>query len=166
MGTTGIQQTMAEAKATILREFSFKNDKCESIVLKNRSGKGGLWIFRKIISNENGEYFTVDFIKMEHEKSWTYYKEMNFEIHPYFYDCPITWLDQLTPHSESGKEWIEKVRKVQSIVLKRDLKVLFDNVEFTLLYELTPTFWAVQRKDGKVFKMRKENIIHSIFEGK
>ena len=108
MGTTGIPQSMIEAKKTILRDFNFKNDRCESQVLKNRSGKGGMWIFRKIVSKRMENTFTVDFIKMEHSKGMTYYKEIGFEMHPYFYDCPISWLDHLTPYSETGKEWIEK----------------------------------------------------------
>lgn len=165
MGTTGIPQSMADTKKMLLKEFSYTNEKCVSEVLKSRSGKGGMWIFRKIVSKEFGEYFTVDFIKMEHEKGWTYYKEMNYEIHPFYYDCPVSWLDSLKPTSETGIEWIEKVKKIQSIVLKSGMKIKFNKMEYELLYELSATFWVVRREDLKVFKLSKENIIHSILEG-
>lgn len=159
MGTTGIECSMIEAKKVVIKDFSFKNENLSSEVLKTAIGKGGIWILRQIESKENGKYFTIDFVKMSHEKGWTYYKEINFEMGPYFYDCPISWLDKLTPYSEDGRKWIEKVRKINSLVLVPGIKIVFCKVGYTLDFVLSPKFWRVTREDGRVFKLSKENIL-------
>lgn len=166
MGATGVYQSMAETKKMILRDYSFKNDLLESSVLKNASGKGGMWIFRKIIQPQiEKTFYTIDFIKMSHRNGETVYREYNFESGPCYYDCPIRWLNFIVPETKYGIEWVEKVKKIQDLKIVPGMNVKFGNREFVTINQMTNKFWCVKSiSENKIYKLDKENIINYLLE--
>ena len=167
MGTTGIYKSMTETKKMILQDMEYTNASgTVSKVVSSSPGKGGMWILRKI-TKPDSEFFYIDFVKMEHKAGMTYYKEIGYDIHPYFYDCPLNWLNKIpAPIENSAKEWIENVKKHHSFNLVRGMTFEHDSRNWVTCVEWTKKFWTVQRDDGKVFKMNKEMLFDYFLQGK
>ncbi len=166
MGATGVYKSMSDTKKMILGDYNFKSEKGISEVLKHTNGKGGMWILRKIsLFEKNKTFLTIDFIKMSHKNGETVYREYNFESHPYYYDCPIEWIDMITPESVDGINWVERVKRIQSIKIVPKMQIKFAQKDFETLYPLTNKFWAVRNlSENKVYKLDKELIMNSILE--
>lgn len=158
MGATGVYMSMKETKKMILKDYNFSNDKRIVKTISHANGKGGMWIFLEVDDKIQGKYFTIEFAKMSHKSGETIYRQYNFEEHPYFYDVPENWLNKVSANSKTGKDWIEKVRKIYSFDLQPGLKFKKSGTEeiWETVYNYSPKFYVVKDPSGKVWKMDKD----------
>jgi hypothetical protein len=72
-----------------------------------------LWIMRRRTDPDRGEvrYILLCLLQADRKNNGYGYKDMSEDMHPYYYDCPVTWLDDLTdPINDGSREWREQVR--------------------------------------------------------
>lgn len=167
MGTTSVRMSMADTKKMVVKEFCYSNDRIVSKVLSHANGSGGMWILRNVVViKEMKEYNDIIFVKMEHRNGETSFKEISYEMHPYFFDVPLRWLEQVAPQSKEGIEWCEMVKRIQNVSLSYGIEIVFSERKFKLLDEISKKYWRVQDVDTrKVYKLSKENIVDSILKG-
>jgi hypothetical protein len=158
MGTTGIHKTVGETKNILIEDYNFVNDKLVSTVLKTSSYGNQFWLLRRITENGN-QFITADVILISHKDGMTYYKEMNVGCGPYYYHCPLEWLEMITmERSDSVRNWEDSVRKYWAkkiIEIVPGMKIVFKENEYIVLRKYSTQFWVVKRtKDGCEFKMK------------
>ncbi len=169
MGATGVFKSMADTKKMILRDYSYNTDKGMSTVLKNRNGKGCMWILRKIHVYHQDEikksFLTIDCIVMSHKNGETVYREYNVESGPYYYDCPIEWLDLITVESECGIEWMNKTKRIHNLKIVPNTKFKYNQKEYETIYPLTNKFWLIRNlSENKTYKLDKDLIMDSLLK--
>lgn len=167
MGTTSVRMSMIETKKMIVNEFSYSNDRIVSKVLSHANGSGGMWILRNVVEiKEMKEYNDIIFVKMEHRNGETSFKEISYEMHPYLFDVPLKWLEQVSPQSKEGIEWCEMVKRIQNVSLSYGIEFVFNERKFKLIDEISKKYWRViEIGSGKAYKLSKENIVDSILKG-
>ena len=167
MGWTGVYMDMASTKKMVLKDMEWSSEKGSSKVLAHANGRGGLWILREIQINKSNEYdgrdpyITATFVKMEHKKGETFYKEMDIDVHPYNYDCPSSWLKRIQPQYTMGKEWLEKAVKIadaMKIEIVTGMDFTFNNVKYKSEFKYSSTYWACRTSQGKLFKIKTSSI--------
>jgi hypothetical protein len=116
------------------------------VILKHRSVSAGLWILMQTRKTENGQLVLgqkfIIFSKFsQHDKTWGY-KDMEVCSHPFQYDCPMKFIDEIEenghPYAEHQgiKEmydsWRENVleyhkKKKSSAKIKGGERIVFDS---------------------------------------
>ena len=170
MGWTGVCMDMAMTKKMVLKDMEWSSEKGSSKVLAHANGRGGLWILREIVINEKrdydefdvgGPYVTATFVKMEHKKGETFYKEMDIDVHPYNYDCPSSWLKRIQPQYTMGKEWLEKAVKIadaMKIEIVAGMDFTFNSNQWKTEFKYSSVYWACRTSQGKLFKIKTSSI--------
>lgn len=164
MGTTGVYQSVSATKEMIVRDMNFQNDSISSVVLKTSSYGNQFWLLRTI-KQEKESFVTADVVLISHKDGMTYYKEMNISCSPYYYHCPIEWLELITHNEDSILNWKDSVKKYwakKKIGIIPGMKLIFQNNSYVVIDKYTSHFWTVQRQDGRIFKMKNQFIKDSI----
>lgn len=165
MGTTGIYKSVADTKEIIVRDMNFRNENRSSEVLKSSSYGNQFWILRKIVENGT-EFVTADVVLISHKDGKTHYNETNISSGPYYYHCPLEWLELITQkETDSILNWKDSVRKYwakKKIEIVPGMKLNFQNNSYIVIEKYTSHFWTVQRQDGKMFKMKNQFVKDSI----
>lgn len=166
MGWTGVYKSLADTKKMILDEMNFAGSKYRSEVLKNATYGREFWILRKLTVLETGlEFITATFVFISHNKGETTYKEIDIDTHPYYYNCPSSWLDLIAPQGDMGREWLETARNVlnrKNLEIVSGMKFNFNNAEYTTVEKYSSHFWRVRRNDGMTFKIKTTLIKESL----
>lgn len=176
MGTTGVYESMATVREDLVRQCNYtrigEKGTVESKSIATKIGRGYFYI----LFDYTATYYATETeeskvesvrsilcIKMDHKRGCTYYKEMDITVHPYAYDVPLSWLDQVTETTGSALEWIEKARKLANgkkslakIELKEGIEFTVNGRKYTLWkpYETVRGNWLIYRDDGCRFRMR------------
>ena len=162
MGTTGVYMDMASTKKMILKDMETP----KSHVIAHASGKGGMWVLYYYIDLANGPaYTTARFIKMSHSKGETIYKEIDIDYHPYYYDCPQSWLTRIQPQGEMGMDWLDKAKNyahMMKMEIKAGMHFKYNWSDWTTEYKYSSQKWACRTSQGKLYLVRnayiKENM--------
>lgn len=165
MGTTGVYKSVSATKEMIVSDLNFQNDTVSSQVLKTSSYGNQFWILRKIQIEGKELFVTADVFLMSHKDGMTYYKEINIACGPYYYHCPLTWLEMITVVGDSIDNWKDSVRKYwakKEIEIVPGMNLNFQNNSYEVIEKYTSHFWTVRRSDGKLFKMKNQFIKDSI----
>ena len=162
MGWTGIHKSLPDTKNMILGEMNFTGNTIKSEVLKSASSGNQFWILRNIaILNTGKQFTTATCILMSHKQGETTYKKMDIDCHPYYYNCPHSWLNQIEPQGQMCFDWINHAKKfheIKNIEIVPGMIVKQGNYTFTTIEVYTSHFWLVSRNDGKLFKMKNTTI--------
>lgn len=161
MGATGVYMSMAETKKMILRDMAFTGSKGVYKVIASAGGRGGLWVLREINPFEGDPFVTATFVKMEHRKGETTYKEIDIDMHPYYYDCPQSWLTRIVPQGEMGMEWLERGKKyahVKIIEIKPGMEFHHNSVDWKVEYKYSAQFWACRTSQGTLYRVKNSSI--------
>lgn len=161
MGWTGVYMDMASTKKMILKDMDFTRSSFTSKVLAHARGNGGMWILREIRENGKDPFVTATFVKMEHKKGETTYKEIDIDCHPYYYDCPSSWLNRIQPQYPSGHEWLAKAKNhahMMSIEIKAGQTFRHNSVDWTVEYKYSSQKWACRTAQGKLYVVRNADI--------
>ena len=82
------------------------------------------------------------------------YKDMSESMGPYYYDCPITYLDKASPAKGCAIEWRAKVRSYHEAKKKRPKPVAGLVVEYGgHQYKLLGPHWSGARKGWNVVRV-------------
>lgn len=114
MGWYGDDCTRAD-KIKMLTQSSRESCKCVKHCYRGNSFRGVLW---SVWEDSNGRFINCDVLEYRHGQ-WMH-KPICEEMHPYYYSCPLGYL-QLAP--ATCKEWREQVVKYHA-KRKRNVKVL------------------------------------------
>lgn len=166
MGWTGVYMDMKSTKTMILKDMNFSGATCTSKVIGHANGRGGLWILREISHinkdpHPNHVYVTATFVKIERKKGETFYKEIDIDCHPYYYDCPSSWLNRIQTQYDMGKEWLEKAKKIadaMKIEIKHGQTFRHNSVDWTVEYKYSSQKWACRTSQGKLYVVRNADI--------
>lgn len=165
MGWTGVYMDMASTKKMILKDMDFTRSSFTSKVLAHARGNGGMWILREIRENGKDPFVTATFVKMEHSKGETTYKEIDIDCHPYYYDCPQSWLTRIQPQGEMGMDWLAKARDYANrmkMEIKAGMHFKYNWRDWTTEYKYSSHKWACRTSQGKLYLVRnayiKENM--------
>lgn len=170
MGATGVYMDMASTKVMILKDMDFCGATCISKVIAHANGRGGLWILREITHinkdpHPNHVYITATFVKMDHRKGETTYKEINIDCHPYYYDCPKSWLTRIQPQGEMGMDWLAKAKDYANrmkMEIKAGMHFKYNWRDWITEYKYSSQKWACRTSQGKLYLVRnayiKENM--------
>ena len=157
MGWDGVYMDVASTKKMILKDMEW----ARSHVLAHANGKGGMWILWEHRPIDKDPYVTARFVKIEHRKGETTYKQIDIDCHPYYYDCPSSWLTRIRPRGEMGMEWLEKAKKhahAMSIEIKPGMEFKYNSVDWKVEYKYSSQKWACRTSQGKLFVIRNANI--------
>lgn len=165
MGWTGVYMDMASTKVMILKDMDFCGATCISKVLAHARGNGGMWILREIRENGKDPFVTATFVKMEHKKGETFYEKIDIDYHPYYYDCPQSWLTRIQAQGEMGMDWLAKAKDYANR-MKMEIKVgmhfKYNWRDWTTEYKYSSQKWACRTSQGKLYLVRnayiKENM--------
>jgi hypothetical protein len=108
MGATYRSKTDHTGKAVTaaswLAEMESQNADRYEVVRKN----GTKWRMYK--SKETGKKFIAVYL-WNSQNGEIGYKVFGHDEHPYYYDCPLSWLDDVDLSGEHAKAWAEQVRE-------------------------------------------------------
>ena len=62
----------------------------------------GMWI---LVTPKNSDTPIIGFYLMEKRGSWGY-KDMDESMHPYYYDCPLAWLDKSPVANQAWRDGV------------------------------------------------------------
>ena len=168
MGWTGVYMDMASTKKMILKDMDFTGSKGIYKVVGHANGKGGMWVLQEIVFF--GElpvtpFITATFVKMDHRKGETTYKEINIDCHPYYYDCPKSWLTRIQPQGEMGMDWLAKAQDYANrmkMEIKAGMHFKYNWRDWTTEYKYSSQKWACRTSQGELYLVRnayiKENM--------
>lgn len=127
-------------------------------VLKSRSVGSCLFSVVEYI-NESGDIVRTVRIDLIKKIGADYgYKTMDESVGPYYYNCPLNFLDNLTAPIGYASEWREKVRAYHAERKSRPLyrpglKLSFNGWIYELIAPAGPRRgWHVRRNDGADFR--------------
>lgn len=161
MGTTGVYMDMASTKKMILKDMDFTGLTLTSKVLSHGNGRGGMWILREIHVIGENPFTTATFVKMGHKDGETYYKEMDIDCHPYFYDCPQSWLARIQPQGQMGMDWLDKAQNYANMMkmeIKAGMQFKYNWSAWTTEYKYSSQKWACRTSQGKLYLVRNASI--------
>jgi len=101
------------------------------------------------------------------------YKDMDESCGPYFYNCPLSYLELATPTheiSEHGIEWRENVKRywerkknaaamVKGMKQGEEFKSEMSGKTFFFLRDYSRGYILAENADGKLFRVKKDDII-------
>lgn len=126
---TGIQGN----KQTVIDRV-INNEVYTGKVLQHKKVRGGLWV---VLDNP----YAIVYVKVEvgsgKDKGWVYYKSITESEHPYYYDCPIEFLNMVPRQCQ---EWRDKVIAFHQ--KKVDKKKVVYEVGMTIALEGSTLFYA------------------------
>ena len=120
-----------------------------------------MWILREIHVIGKDPFTTATFVKMSTAKGETTYKEMDIDCHPYFYDCPQSWLTRIQPQGKMGMEWLAKAKNhahAMSIEIKPGLTFHYNGLDWTVEHKYSSMYWTVRNSHLKLYKMKNTSI--------
>lgn len=101
----------------LLRGWEYEGTTIKTLAYKKVPN--GLWVVREASGKENRRY--IDFYLIRYNRQHGYgYKGMTEEMGPYYWDCPLEFLD-LVPSGSPGtnERWRSDVRKRASKTVQR-----------------------------------------------
>ena len=120
------------------------------IVVEQKSTGSGLWL---LVCDSAG-ILRIDFFLIEK----CAYKDMTESMHPYFYDCPLAFLEAAP---EVCAEWREKVRAFHAAkarTFKADDRVTIFGEKYTVVGPYKRSWLVRRHKDGREFKARPQDM--------
>lgn len=111
-------------------------------------------------------YIGLDLIRSYGKEEGYGYKDMDESVHPYYYTCPLKYLDMVP--EVSSAEWREKVRQyhaIRSIKLRPGLIVGLTEcvVKAVELVEQRKE-WVGRARDGRLFKIKRSYLSGQTYE--
>lgn len=161
MSATSVRMDMATTKKMILKDMDCSGSLGTSKVIAHANGKGCLWILWEHTPIGNDPYITARCCLISHSKGQTTYKEIDIDYHPYYYDCPQSWLVRIQPQGEMGMEWLAKAKNhtnMMSIEIKPGMTFRSNLMHWTVEYKYSPMYWTVRNSHGKLYKMKNASI--------
>lgn len=132
MGWTGTNKGQKSTKEFFIDEFGYTKDNGDYGKVIDVKSKGNVSYLA--YKTKRGETITVSAIVCRTSRSRGYYnfsyKNMHENEHPYFYDCPKSILDLLTPtENEAANRWRELCheRLNKNIKVKNGDVIKFEN---------------------------------------
>jgi hypothetical protein len=95
--------------------------KCLAHCYRGNNFSGVLWSVREFTYEKDGNvfesnrYICCDLLHFRKDDGWGY-KDMSESMHPYYYSCPLKYLDMVPVANE---EWRENVRKYHAESLQK-----------------------------------------------
>ena len=120
-----------------------------------------LWsLWQELIGDQATRYIVLHLLAADRKHDGYGYKDMDETMHPYYYDCPVTWLDDLTePENDGSREWRAKVRewhahekahKRRVEAMQPGEQILVYGVPYTYEYCFRPGRYAVRKTETGV----------------
>lgn len=165
MGTTGTPQTIQQVCADLLKWSNYeKMDgdvrmSCKS--LDSAKVSGGFWILLEV-EDKGKKYITATFHKISTGKNMTYYKSIDIDAHPCYYNCPKSWLNQIQPQTSYGEEWLETAKSVSQVKITRGLEFNYKDTDYRVDSYHGGGYWVIKDLAGARFKMASNMIMDSI----
>lgn len=98
----------------LLREWTSNGHTttCLRHVYRGAPWKGVLYALWQHTSPDGnvGKYVVVYLIQKRNGEGWGY-KDMSHDMHPYYYSCPLSYLEGIDLQSEGAKRWVHNVRE-------------------------------------------------------
>jgi hypothetical protein len=95
-------------KSSLVEDVTKEITSAGNIIVATKSVSKGLWM---LVTPKNLDKPIIIFYLMEKKGTWGY-KDMDESIHPYYYDCPIDWLDKAPVLSQPWRDGVHaKLKK-------------------------------------------------------
>ena len=161
--------TREATRADIIAErlAPWSNDTHAGRTLRHCTKGNVLWTVRELTdkrSRVTERYIGCDLLQRERGYGWGY-KDMCESVHPYYYTCPLAYLD-LVPVTCEG--WRERVREYHA----RQKRRLTIGATYTLIGREVPHVEIVRlrpligRHNGRTYRVSKSYIGDQLREGK
>lgn len=115
-----LYNTHPQSKEAFIKEIL--QDFNKTLLLAHSVRDNRLWV---LAQNPGQEPFIILFLLERHDGCWGY-KDMDESMGPYYYDCPLSYLDRAPEpmgfcrdHAGSGKSWRDHVREHHAQVAAR-----------------------------------------------
>lgn len=165
----GWTYTRGAKRADIIadRIEAWSNDTHAGSTLRHCLKGNTLWTVREITDKRAGtteRYIGCDLLQSERGYGWGY-KDMCESVHPYYYSCPLAYLEMVPVACEA---WRERVREYHARQ-KRRLQV---GTSYTLIGRTIPHVEIVRlrpligRYNGCTYRVSKSYIGDELSEGK
>ena len=134
--------------------------------IKHRLRANHLWTLQE--TEHKGQrvvFVQLDLLRKDRETKQWGYKTLDSDSHPYYYDCPKSFLDKMTPPlTEGGREWMQKVVEFharQNFSVQPGMRFQLDRdttkvVEITC--KLTQASWAARYPCGQIYKVMRRTL--------
>jgi hypothetical protein len=77
--------------------------RCEGIVHATKSCKAGMWILG---TPKGYDHKIIGLYLMERKSGLWGYKDLDESSHPYYYDCPVKWLDEAPVANQAWRDGV------------------------------------------------------------
>lgn len=112
-------QTKQDICAELLRDCNFSNDKGSNRVLKHSLVGNHLWVAIEIIRDGARSGIVALFLLSKDKRSYGY-KDMTEDMHPFYYDCPLSIIKAAGPTLNlQAREWRAKVAEAHEMKKKK-----------------------------------------------
>lgn len=136
-----------------------------STVLAHRAIGNRLWLLAQTRSGEHAGRIWIGLTLIDSRRGEVAVKCMDETVGPYYYDCPLTFLDRAdAPVGPYAGPWREQVhafhanRAARRAAIRQGLRVSYDGRTYVLRHSLGRRGWEVQREDGMVFRMKARQL--------
>lgn len=79
--------------------------------LKIKTVRNGAWVLYEYKRGDNPIEKRIVFYLIEKHDGEYGYKDMSAKSHPYYYDCPVAWLNETDDKGDMYQEWASIVRR-------------------------------------------------------
>jgi hypothetical protein len=136
-----------------------RNGEHYQILASTVRGQRHWYVARYQKDGQDITFIGLDLMQSGREDGWGY-KAMDESVHPYYYDCPLKFLDMVSEPHGSAAEWRAKVREHHQKKAARPqweagMIVTFGGYSYRLESPYAPRKgWSVTRMgDGQRFRM-------------
>ena len=168
MGWTGVcGYTSAERRASIIaHELTYENERVAQKVTANK----GKWCKVERLDKSTGKVEkNLVIILMKKGGDMVYDKVMDVSVHPYYYDCPLSWVKEFEPYDgEEGnsaqwkanalKYWEKKANGTFQVIPNK-VYYLTNGEPFRIIGAISRVkYRAIQLSTGCTYAVRKRQI--------
>lgn len=89
-------------KASLVEDITKDITTAGHIINATKSVRSGLWM---LVTPKNLDKPIIVFYLMEKHGTWGY-KDMDESMHPYYYDCPLAWLDKAPVANQAWRDGV------------------------------------------------------------
>jgi hypothetical protein len=131
MGTYGCFRERGQTDIEFFKkEFEWQKDDGSNLQVLKTHRKGNVVYVLYAVYHDGTTDKTVDVCVTSWGDDEFYYKPMNEDMGPYYYECPLDWLNKLSPPAtDTAREWRLKVR--QTAAQKKDPPPFDTTIRFT-----------------------------------
>jgi hypothetical protein len=159
MGWTYSQSWRSKEELVRYLKSPDRNGEHYQMIASTVRGNHHWYVARYQKDGQDITFIGLDLMQSGREDGWGY-KPMDESVGPYYYDCPLKFLDMVSEPVGNAAEWRAKVReqhrkKAEKPKLIAGMIVSFGGYSYRLNHPYAPRKgWAVTRiNDGQPFRM-------------